>query len=138
MVSDGGFVSVPAVFHATVSIAQTIYDLKAVGEQAKNLFSSTNHISSTLNTIRTLRRQKDDFLSDMERNHIDGVCKETESILKGIATLLEPARVDMDTSGRVSLFNRGMFVLRDSPKVESDLTRLNLTSQGLIMAMVKP
>lgn len=142
---DAGVMSVPTVFssivsvaNATVNISQIIYDFKAVGEQARDLLSAINHVSSTLKTIRTLRHQKATALTDIEKTWIDGVCKEAEVALQGVAALIEPARVDMQTrkSGRVSFVTRSMFVLRESPKVASNLARLGLVTQGLNAAVV--
>lgn len=130
--------TIGSVANATVNISQIIYNFKAVGEQARDLLSATNHVSSTLKAIRTLRHQKATALTDIEKTWIDGVCKEAEVTLQGVAALIEPARVDMQTrkSGRVSFVTRSMFVLRDSPKVESNLARLGLVTQGLNAAMV--
>lgn len=136
---DGGTVSASAVssiFTATIRISQVIYELKAVGEQTRDLLDSTKHVDTSLQAVRTLRRQKSCHLDVIEKRWIDEVLINTEKTLGNVATLIEPARVDMQTKfGRVGFVNRGLFVFRDSPKVGTNLSRLNLASQSLNTAM---
>jgi hypothetical protein len=136
---DGGTISASAVssiFTATLRISQVIYELKAVGEQTRDLLDSTTHVETSLEAVRTLRRQKSRHLDATEKRWIDDVLINTEKTLGNVATLIEPARVDMQTKfGRVGFVNRGLFVFRDSPKVGTNLSRLNLASQSLNTAM---
>lgn len=136
---DGGSLTVPAVFstlNATLRIASGVYELKAVGEQTRDLLDSTEHVSNSLQVARTIRRQKSIHLDLAEKKWIDDVLVNTEKTLNNVAVLIEPARVDMQTKfGRIGLFNRGLFVFRDSPKVATNLARLNLASQSLNAAM---
>ena len=136
---DGGTISASAVssiFTATLRISQVIYELKAVGEQTRDLLDSTTHVETSLEAVRTLRRQKSCHLDVTEKRWIDDVLINTEKTLGNVAALIEPARVDMQTKfGRVGFVNRGLFVFRDSPKVGTNLSRLNLASQSLNTAM---
>lgn len=136
---DGGTISgaaVSSVFTATLRISQIAYELKAVGEQTRDLLDSTNHIQITMQTVRTLRRQKSMHLEKTEKDWIDNVLINTEKTLSNVAMLIEPARVDMQTKfGSVGLLRRGMFVFRDSPKVATNLSRLGLASQSLNTVM---
>jgi hypothetical protein len=136
---DGGPVSaaaVGAVFNATLRISQVVYELKAVGEQARDLLDSTEHVSNSLETTKVLRRQKSMHLDTTEKEWIDKVIVDAGKTLNNVAALIEPVRVDMQTGfGRVGLINRGIFVFRDSPKVNTNLTRLNITSQSLNTAL---
>ena len=136
---DGGTISASAVssiFTATLRISQVVYELKAVGEQTRDLLDSTNHVEASLEVVRTLRRQKSSHLDPTEKRWIDDVLINTEKTLGNVATLIEPARVDMQTKfGRVGFVNRGLFVFRDSPKVGTNLSRLNLAGQSLNTAM---
>ena len=136
---DGGTISGTAassIFTATLRISQVIYELKAVGEQTRDLLDSTNHIETSLQAVKTLRRQKSCHLDATEKRWIDDVLINTEKTLGNVATLIEPARVDLQTKfGSVGFVNRGLFVFRDSPKVGTNLSRLNLASQSLNTAM---
>src|SRR5271155_5283597 len=136
---DGGTISgatVASVFNATLRISQVVYELKAVGEQTRDLLGSTEHISGTLEAARKLRRKKSEHLDATEKKWIDDVLINADKTLGTVAALIEPARVDMQTNfGRVGLATRSIFVFRDSPKVATNLARLNLASQSLSTAM---
>jgi hypothetical protein len=121
----------------TLRLSQTAYELKAVDQQARELLGTTDHVNTCVKTARELRRQKSAFLSSSLKFWIDGVILETERTVQDVAALIEPARVDMRTnSGRVSLKNRVAFVLRDSPRVETNLHRLSIASGNLNSVMV--
>jgi hypothetical protein len=139
MVLDGGIGTATAVGSAaniSLRLFQVIYEFKAVGQQTRDLLDSTKHVTSTLESARTMRQQKSAFLSAHERSWIDGIIVDTKRCLESVAALVEPARVDLQTkSGRVGFLNRSLFVFRDSPKVATNLARLNLAHQSLNAAM---
>ncbi|KAI4759251.1 hypothetical protein E4T52_10442 [Aureobasidium sp. EXF-3400] len=117
-------------------IGRTVYELVAVTEQTHNLLDSANHVSSSVETVRSLRRQKSGLLQAEEKKWMDRVISDTEKTLNSVASLVEPARVDIQTNfGKIGLVNRALFVFRDSPKVATNLTRLTLTSQSLNTAL---
>lgn len=117
-------------------IGQTVYELVAVTEQAHDLLDSANHVSSSVETVRSLRHQKSGLLQAGEKRWVDRVINDTEKTLNNVASLVEPARVDMQTKfGKIGLVNRALFVFRDSPKVATNLARLTLTSQSLNTAL---
>jgi hypothetical protein len=125
----------PAV-NCLFKIGVTVYEMIAVTEQAHDLLDSANHVSSSVETVRSLRRQKSGLLQAEEKIWIDRVVYDTEKTLKNVASLVEPARVDMQTkSGKIGLVNRARFVFRDSPKVATNFARLTLTSQSLNTAL---
>lgn len=136
---DGGSLSLSAAlsaFQATLRVASGVYELKAVGEQTRDLLDSTEHVLKSLQVARTIRHKKSTHLDSAEKKWIDDVLANTEKTLNNVAALIEPARVDMQTKfGRIGLLNRGLFVFRDSPKVATNLARLNLASQSLNAAM---
>jgi hypothetical protein len=139
MVADGGLGTATAVGSAaniSLRLFQIIYEFKAVGQQTQDLLDSTTHVSSTLESAETMRRQKSAFLTADERIWIDNIIVDTKRCLKSVAALVEPARVDIQTnSGRVGFLNRSRFVFRDSPKVANNLARLGLAHQSLNAAM---
>ena len=136
---DGGIASGPisagaigAIVSTTLKISTIVYELKAVGEQTRDLLDSTQHVSNNLQTARTLRRQKSVHFDSNEKKWIDSVLISTDKTLSNVAALIEPARVDLQTKfGNVSLLNRGLFVFRDSPKVQTHLARLSIASGSL-------
>ncbi|KAK6005790.1 hypothetical protein QM012_007432 [Aureobasidium pullulans] len=139
MVFDGGIGTATAVGSAanvSLRLFQVIYEFKAVGQQTRDLLDSTKHVSSSLESAQTMRQQKSAFLSADERRWIDSIIIDTKRCLESVAALVEPARVDLQTkSGRVGFVTRSLFVFRDSPKVATNLARLNLAHQSLNAAM---
>ncbi|KEQ91987.1 hypothetical protein AUEXF2481DRAFT_43381 [Aureobasidium subglaciale EXF-2481] len=139
MVVDGGAGAASAIGSAvniSIRLFQVIYEFKAVGQQTKDLLSSTNHVSATLESAQTLLLQKSAFLGSEERKYIDSVLADTKRCLETVAALVEPARVDMQIKdGHVDFVNKGLFVFRDSPKVANSLARLSLVHQSLSAVM---
>ncbi|KAG9516942.1 hypothetical protein KCU93_g8954, partial [Aureobasidium melanogenum] len=94
-------------------IGRTVYELVAVTEQTHNLLDSANHVSSSVETVRSLRRQKSGLLQAEEKKWMDRVISDTEKTLNSVASLVEPARVDIQTNfGRIGLVNRALFVFQ--------------------------
>lgn len=124
--------TVGTVVSTTLRISAVAYELKAVGENARDLLDSTKLVSNNLQTARTLRRQKSIHFDTNEKKWIDSVLASTDKTLSNVAALIEPARVDMQTKfGGIGLVNRGLFVFRDSPKVQTHLARLSIASGSL-------
>src|SRR5271156_6549766 len=124
MVTDGGF-SVAAVASALnfgYRSVQTGYELQAVREQAQNLLATIETASRDIEFARSLRRRKSRLLSEQEKAHIDEKITDTEAALTGLEALVEAARVDMMTKfGRVSSWNRALWVVREGPQVGTSL-----------------
>jgi hypothetical protein len=117
-------------------IGQTVYAMIAVTEQAHDLLDSACHVTASVETVRSLRRQKSGLLGAEEKKWVDRVINDTEKTLNNVASLVEPARVDMQTNdGKIGLVNRALFVFRDSPKIATNFARLTLTSQSLNTAL---
>ncbi|KIW12403.1 hypothetical protein PV08_09680 [Exophiala spinifera] len=136
---DGGTVSAAAVSSATnavLRVSQIIYELIAVGEQARDLLAATKHVAKSLDTTRHLRRCKSMHLEATEKEWIDSIMVDASKTLNNVATLVESVRVDMQTKhGKIGLVNRGLFVFRDSPKIPTQLTQLSIASQSLNTAL---
>jgi hypothetical protein len=134
---DGGISAVGSIFNASWRIATVIYELKAVGEQTRDLLDTTSQVSSTLQHAQVLRRQRSGLLSGTEKKWIDDVLQASDKAVGNVAALIEPARVDMQTRcNKIRFATRGQFILRDSPKVGTQLHRLSIAHQGLNSAMV--
>lgn len=125
IVMDGGAMT-------TLTLSQAVYQFKAVEEQARDLLESTKQVFENVQTARGLRKQKSQQLNGTEKTWIDGVLTNMDKTLDNVRTLIEPARVDMQTNfGNVGFVNRSLFVLRDSPKVQTNLARLTIASGSL-------
>src|SRR5947199_1338492 len=140
-----GTSTVTSVFTATLRISQAVYELKAVGQQTRDLLDTTKYINDSMRNVRVMRRQKSGLLTAMEKEWIDREIQNSEKAVSDVAALIEPARVDMQAKSKntkcentkdISLRTRVMFVLRDSPKVAVQLTQLAIATQGLNGAMV--
>jgi len=121
-----------SVLTTTVKIAEKAFEISAVNDQAKNLLQTVNQLSGQLKDARSLRRQKSALLTTFEKRMFEDTFKHTDTAIRGVATIAERARADMDVSGgclRVS--TRLLFVLRDSPGIQTRLTQLGIASQGL-------
>src|SRR5271163_997177 len=132
------FATVSSVFNATLKISQTYYELKAVGEQTRDLLDTTKHIDDSIRNVRIVRRQKSALLTATEKEWIDREISNSEKAVSDVARLIEPARLDMQTSKStkdIRFKHRVMFVLKDSPNVAVQLTKLSIATQGLNAAM---
>jgi hypothetical protein len=130
--------TVSSVFNATLRISQAYYELKAVGEQTRDLLDTTKHIDDAMRNVRIVRRQKSALLTATEKEWIDREISNSEKAVSDVARLIEPARIDMQTSKStkdIRFKNRVMFVLKDSPNVAVQLTKLSIATQGLNAAM---
>ena len=116
---------------STLTLGQAVYTFKGVDQQASELLESTRQIEANLTIARNLR-QNSHQLNSTEKTWVDGVLLNTDKTLDNVKALLEPARVDMQTNfGNVGFSNRAMFVLRDSPKVQTNIARLTIASSSL-------
>lgn len=127
--SLGGGLS--ACLNASVKIFEITYQLKAVEQQTSDLLSTTRLVDHDVKEARRLRRLKVAFLGVSERAWMDGVIDHTESALRAVAQLIEPARVDKTTSQGINFGNRVMWVFRDNPQVRDRHQRLVLCHQSL-------
>lgn len=120
---------------ALLRIGQIVFELIAVEEQARDLLSSTNHVSTTVRRVQELRRRKSGQLQVDEKIWIDHVLDETERALANISALVEPVRVNLQTKAGVSLRRRTIFTFRDSPKVLTNMSALAIRQQALTTAL---
>ncbi|KEQ68570.1 hypothetical protein M436DRAFT_58049, partial [Aureobasidium namibiae CBS 147.97] len=131
-----GLLGAGPVLNGLFKIGQTVYAMIAVTGQARDLLDSACHVTASVETVRSLRRQKSGLLQAEEKKWVDRVINDTEKTLNNVASLVEPARVDMQTNaGKIGFVNRALFVFRDSPKVATNFARLTLTSQSLNTAL---
>lgn len=127
---------VSSAFTAVLRLSQGVYELKAVGEQTKELLDTIKCVNDSMTSVQRLRHQKSSLLNSTEKVWIDQNILNTQRAIRDVATLIEPGRVDMETNdGRISLAHRGLFVLRDSPRVAVHLSKLAMAYTGLSAAM---
>jgi hypothetical protein len=135
---DGGL-SVAAITSALnfgYRSVQTGYELQAVPEQTQKLLATIETSKQDIKFAQSLRRKKSRVLNEQEKAHIDGKITDTEVALDGLEALVEAARVDMMTRfGRVSAWNRALWVVREGPQVGTSLARLNVAIIALNAAV---
>ena len=127
--SIGG--GITACLNASIKIFEITYQLKAVEQQTSDLLSTTRLVDHDVKEARRLRRLKLAFLSASERAWMDGVIDHTESALRAVAQLIEPARVDKTTNQGINFGNRVMWVFKNNPQVRDRHQRLVLCHQSL-------
>lgn len=134
MVTDGG-ISVAAIssgLNFGYRTVQTGYELKAVPQQTQKLLATIAACKRDIQYAKSLRVKKSGVLSEQEKAHIDEKIVDTEAALDGLEALVESARVDMMTKfGRVSSWNRTLWVVRDGPQVGTSLARLQVAMTAL-------
>lgn len=123
----------------SLRVFQIIYEIQAVGEQTRDLLETTKLVTETVTQVKTLRHQKSSLLNDTEKAYVDNCITATENAVKDVAILAERARADMVTrQGRtkdISLKTRALYVLKDSPKVATNIHRMSIATQGLNASM---
>lgn len=121
-----------AVLGATFRILEKGYEISAVDDQAKSVLKTVEQVSGQLRDATALRRQKSTLFTKFEKRMIDDNIKFTQEAISLVATLVEPARADLEVSGGSIRFpTRVLFVLRDSPRIQVCLTQLGIASQSL-------
>ncbi|KAL1634493.1 hypothetical protein SLS58_010646 [Diplodia intermedia] len=124
------------LINSSINVSRRIFELRDVEKQARDVLEISDGMKKLLQHTRKLRRQKSQLLSAEEKAMIDGELERAEKAVATVALLVEPARADMQTNnGNVSIATRGLFVLRDSPKITASLSRLQFAYHGLCTAM---
>jgi hypothetical protein len=150
MVLDGGVLSggaITSTFTAVLRISQAVYELKAVGEQTRDLLDTTKYVNASLESVRELRRKKSDILNREEKKWMDQQIEFTQNAVDSVAVLIERARVDMQAKNEtgneddyktkhIKIHHRARFVLQDSPKVLTNLSKVTMAMNGLNSVMV--
>jgi len=114
-----------------IRICEFTYALQAVSEQTFAYLQTTEHVSENIMTARRLRRQSSNLLPSEEKRDMDRVIRETETAVRAVATLLEPARVDREADQKIKLTTKGLWVLRDNPNMAATLNRLQIAHHAL-------
>lgn len=124
--------AISAGLGASFRILEKGFEINAVGDQAKSVLRTVDQVSGQLRDATTLRRQKSSLFTKLEKQMIDKNIKYTEEAISLVATLVEPARADLEVSGGSIRFGtRLLFILRDSPRIHICLTQLGIASQSL-------
>lgn len=123
--------AIPSVFNTVIRIFEITYQLKAVDEQTRELLNTTEHVDANIHEARRLRRLKDSLLQAGERLWMDRVIEDNEAALQAVAHLIEPARVDLQTSKTINLKHRAVWVFRDNSQVRDKHARLSICHQSL-------
>ena len=119
----------------SIKLFEVTYQLKAVGDQTRDLFVTTEHIATNVEKARRLRRLKSELLSPKDRAWMDCVIAHTEDALRAIAQLIEPARIDMASRESIHFCTKIKWVFRDNPRVADKHRHLNVCHQSLSTVM---
>ena len=139
--------AITPTFTAVLRISQAVYELKAVGEQTRDLLDTTKYVNSSLGAVRELRRKKSDILTHEEKKWMDQQIEFTQNAVDSVAVLIERARVDIQAKNEtgnednyqtkhIKIHHRARFVLQDSPKVLTNLGLVKIAMNGLNSVMV--
>jgi hypothetical protein len=131
MVDGNPFSAVTSGLTLVIRICEFTYALQAVSEQTFAYLQTTEHVSENVKTARRLRRQSSSLLPAEEKRDMDRVIRETETAVRSVAILLEPARVDIEADQKIKLTTRGLWVLRDNPNIAAALNRLQIAHHAL-------
>ena len=123
--------AVTAGLNVSIRLFEVTYQLKSVDEQAADLLATTKHVDRNLNEARRLRRTKASLLSTSEKTWMDDTIDDTDQALRGIARLVEKARVDQSTKKSINFGHRVLWTFRDGPQVQYKHQRLSICSQSL-------
>jgi hypothetical protein len=135
--SDGFTCLGPAVT-GLCKIGQTVYAMTIVTEQAHGLLHCACHVTESMDTHRLLRRQNSGLLQAWEKRLVDRVINDMRRTFINVASLVELARVDMQTnSGKIGLKDQALFVYRDSPRAATNCAILTLSSQSVNAALTR-
>ena len=129
--SIGSKITTP-FFGEGVKFIETIIQLYDVDEQIRDLLKTTRHVTVNLENVRRLRRTKTDQLSARDVAWIDAIIYDTEDGLRGLAKLVERARVEKETKSYISFWNRGCWIARYSPKVRDQQAKLAMCHHSLL------
>ena len=139
MPTDGGLslAAVSSALNVGLRVVQTGFELKSVPENARGLLDTIKTVNEEIKHAHFLRRQKSALLHPREKNHIDEQITASEKAMAEVEALVEPARVDMETKfGRVGTWKRAVWVVKQSPKVDTTLARLNAAIISLNAAVI--
>jgi hypothetical protein len=131
-----GVSAVPGAITAVIKIFEITYQLKAVGEQTQDLLKMTKHAEQNIREARRLRRLKDELFTAAESEWMDNVIADTEEAVRDVAKLIEPSRVDLQTSQSVGFNHRVVWIFKDSAKVQDKHSRLAFYHQSLNTVLV--
>lgn len=126
--------AVPTVAPYAVRLAENVFEIHAVDDQAKTLIDLVKQMNTQLDLARAVRRQKSGLLTRFERRYMDNIFSSTEVAIRHVTTLLEPsdAATNISTDNiQVALGTRLLFYLRDSPKIQITLASLVIASRTL-------
>jgi hypothetical protein len=130
--------AIGSAFTSTIKVAEKIFEILAVDEQATAVLQTVDQVSGQLEIARTLRRQRSSVFTISEKRMFDESFRHSQNAIEQVARLAERVRADMTVSkDKIRMSSRLLFILRDSPKVHVSLTQLSIASQGLTSTVIQ-
>ena len=124
--------AISTAFTLTLRIAEKVYEIKAVDQETRDLLGMADSINHKLEVGRKLRREKSNLFETDEKTIIDTDLNDAEKAVNSVASLIEPARADMQVyGGRIRVGTRIIWVVRDSAHIAVSLGKLNIAASGL-------
>ena len=116
---------------AVFRLLELTYELKAIGKQTTALLVLVQHVERNIREARRLLATREPLLSAEEVAWMRRSIQDTGEAVRSVAALIEPARVDLQTKGRLSLRTRGVWVFKDSWSANEKMVSLHMCHQTL-------
>jgi len=123
--------AVTSGLNTIIKICEITYALKAVKEQTTALLSTTQHVERNILEAKRLLQQKSELLSFEEKSWMERQVGDTEDALRTVSTLVEAARVNIQSSGSPNMKTKVVWVFRDNLKAGEKMTHLSLCAGSL-------
>lgn len=114
-----------------ITAAKFIAQLASVKDDTGRIIEQLQVITQDVVDAVNLRHEKKPFLSEAEKQRVDGVIEETKHAIMNIAKHLEPARRGVAKAGTVNVVDRFDWVCRRSAAVESYQHSLDASQRSL-------
>src|ERR1700761_188527 len=90
--------AIGSAFVSTIKIAEKIFEICAVDEQAQAVLQTVDQVSGQLETARILRRQRSSAFTPSEKKMFDESFRHSQNAIEQVASLAERVRADMMVS----------------------------------------
>lgn len=115
-------------------ISNRLYSFRTASDTTRNLLSAITFLDPAVRAVRLARQQGVLPLSSDQKAWIDRQIAFAEETMDRAASLVEPARIDLQTRATVRFGRKVRFVLRDSPRLQTCFEQLSAAGAGLNVA----
>lgn len=119
---------------ATVRLTEQVFEIQALGQQARAPLDTVNRVHGQLDVARSIREQRSHLFSAVENAMIDDTFNITERTIGQVAELVEPYRGTMNgAEGSLGIRPCLIYALPDTPQIQILMQQLTLAAQSLSM-----